>query len=368
MNKVKVGIIGCGNISGNYLKNAKTFPILDIAAVADIDVARAQAKATEFGVPKACSVDDLLKDPSIEIVINLTIPAAHAAVALKCIEAGKHVISEKPLAVNRAEGKQIMDAAAKKNILVGAAPDTFLGAGHQLARKLIDDGAIGRPVAATAYMMGRGHEGWHPDPEFYYKPGGGPMFDMGPYYVTDLLQILGQPKRVTGSTSIAIPERTIGSAPKKGQKITVETPDHFTGTIEFENGCIATVIMSFAVWYAQNASPITIYGTEGTIMIPDPNGFDGEVKLWKNGDQGKEYQVVPQVHRAGYGRSVGAADMAYAIRSGRKHRASGQQGFAVLDVMEGFLDAGRTGKAYDVQAKYERPAALPAGLAEGVLD
>lgn len=366
MTKVKTGIIGCGNISGNYLTNAKKFPILDITTLADLDLPRAQARATEFNVPKAASVDELLRDPFIELVINLTIPQAHGPVALRAIEAGKHVISEKPFAVTRDEGRRVLAAAAKKNVLAGGAPDTFLGAGHQTARKLIDDGAIGRPVAATAYMMGRGHEGWHPDPEFYYKNGGGPMFDMGPYYMTDLLQLLGPVRRVAGSTSIAIPERTIGSEPKRGQKIKVETPDHVTGTMEFQNGCIATVIMSFAVTGAQNASPITIYGTGGTLMVPDPNGFDGAVKLLKLGE--KEYTEVPLTHRTGYGRSVGAADMAYAIRGGRKARAGGEQAYAVLDIMQAFLDAGETGKAVEIEAKYERPAALPVGLAEGELD
>lgn len=367
MDKVRIGIIGCGNISGAYLTNARKFPILEVAACADLDIARAQARAKEFGVPKACSAEELLADPSIEIVVNLTIPAAHAAVALQAIEAGKHVVSEKPLGINRVEGQRILAAAKRKNVRVGCAPDTFLGAGHQTVRKLIDDGAIGRPVAATAYMMGHGHESWHPDPEFYYKPGGGPMFDMGPYYLTDLMQLLGPVKRVSGSASIAIPERIIGSQPKKGQKIKVETPDHITGTAEFENGCIATVIMSFAVWNAHNAAPITIYGTEGTIMVPDPNGFDGVPRLWRSAEQG-DYKEVPLTHCTGYGRSVGVADLAHAIRSGRKHRANGEQAFAVLDVMEGFLDAGRTGKAYQVIASYERPAPLPAGLALGEMD
>lgn len=369
MDRVKVGIIGCGNISGSYLKNAKQFPILDIHALADMDMERAKARAQEYGVAKACTVDELLADKSIEIVINLTIPAAHAPVALHCIAAGKHVISEKPLAVTREEGKQVLAAAKKAKVRVGGAPDTFFGAGHQLARKLLDEGAIGRPVAATAYMMGHGHESWHPDPEFYYKPGGGPMFDMGPYYVTDLLQLLGPVKRVSGVASIAIPERTITSKPKYGQKIKVETPDHISGTMEFENGCVATIITSFAVWYAQYYSPITIFGTEGTLMVPDPNGFDGEVKIWRHAEhQGKEFQPVPFVHRLGYGRSVGAADMAYAIRSGRPHRASGEQAFATLDIMEGFLDSSRTGKHHVVKAKYQRPAPLPPGLPEGQLD
>ncbi|MCE9591762.1 MAG: Gfo/Idh/MocA family oxidoreductase [Planctomycetes bacterium] len=369
MDRVRVGIIGCGNISSSYLTNARKFPILEVMTLADLDVERAKARAREFSVPKACSVAELLADETIEIVINLTIPAVHAEVALQCIAAGKHVISEKPLAVTREDGKKVLAAAKKAKLRVGGAPDTFLGAGHQLARKLLDDGAIGRPVAATAYMMSHGHESWHPDPEFYYKPGGGPMFDMGPYYITDLLQILGPARRVSGIASIAIPERTITSKPKHGTKIKVETPDHVTGNIEFENGCIATVITSFATWYGQYYSPITIFGTEGTLMVPDPNGFDGEVKVWRNDKhQGKEFQPVPFVHRLGYGRSVGAADMAYAIRSGRPHRASGEQAYATLDIMEGFLDASRTGKNHVVKAKYDRPAPLPPGLAEGVLD
>ncbi|MCC7192257.1 MAG: Gfo/Idh/MocA family oxidoreductase [Phycisphaeraceae bacterium] len=366
MNKVKTGIIGCGNISGNYLINAKKFPILEITTLADLDLSRARERAKEHNIPKAVSVDELLRDSDIELVINLTVPQAHGPIALRAIEAGKHVLNEKPFAVTRDEGRQVLTAAAAKKLLTGGAPDTFLGAAHQTARKLIDDGAIGRPVAATAYMMCRGHEGWHPDPEFFYKNGGGPMFDMGPYYITDLLQLLGPAKRVAALTSIAIPERTIGSEPKRGQKIKVETPDHLAGTIEFHNGCLATVIMSFAVIGAQYPSPITIFGTEGTLAVPDPNHFDGVVKLMKLGQ--KEYTEVPLTHRAGYGRSVGAADLAYSIRSGRIARASGEQAYAVLDIMQAFIDAGQTGKAVELQAKYERPKALPTGLAEGELD
>lgn len=367
MKKVKIGIIGCGAISGAYLGHAKKWPILEVVAVADMLLERAQARAKEFGVPKACTVDELLKDESVEIVVNLTIPKAHAEVALKAIEHGKHVHSEKPLAVNRVEGKAVLAAAKKAKLRVGCAPDTFLGAGHQLARKLIDDGAIGRPVAATAFMLGRGHETWHPDPEFYYKPGGGPMFDMGPYYMTDLLQLLGPIDRVSGGAAIAIPERTITSQPKHGQKIVVETPDHISGTIQFESGCVATIITSFAVYApGHHTSPITVFGTEGTLQVPDPNGFDGAVKLFKPGQ--KEYQEIPFAHRTGYGRSVGVADMAYAIQSGRKHRCSESLAFNVLDAMEGFLDSSRTGKAHTLKTKFERPAMLPVGLPEGELD
>ncbi len=366
MDKIKVGIIGCGNISSAYLTNGRKFPILDIVALADTLLDRAQARAKEFNIPKACTVDELLADESIQLVINLTIPAAHAEVAIKAIEAGKHVLSEKPLGVTREEGKAILAAAKKHKVRVGCAPDTFFGAGHQTARKLIDEGAIGRPVAATAFMMCRGHESWHPDPAFYYKAGGGPMLDMGPYYITDLTQLLGPVTRVVGSAVIAIPERTITSQPKHGQTIKVETPDHVAGNLEFASGVVATVITTFAVVGAEYSSPITIFGTEGTLKVPDPNGFDGEVKLLRRGS--KEWETVAFQHRTGYGRSVGAADMAYAIRSGREHRASGERAYNALDIMLAFLDNGSTGKPVAIKSKYTQPKALPTGLAEGVLD
>jgi len=370
MQKVKVGIVGCGNISDAYLTNAKNFPILDIVAVADLMIERAQDKAAKHGVPHAMSVKQILKEPDIQLIINLTIPKAHGKIALAAINAGKSVLNEKPLAVTRAEGKAILAAAKAKKVRVGCAPDTFFGAGHQTARKLIDEGAIGRPVAATAFMMCAGHEGWHPNPEFFYQPGGGPMFDMGPYYVTDLLQLLGPAKRLTGSAKIVIPVRTIGSKPKAGKKIRVKTPDHLAGNIEFENGAVATIITSFATANAGPSvpQPITIYGTEGTLLVPDPNGFDGPVRLWRKTSGNSEYIEVPPSHTKGYGRSVGAADMAKAILTKRDHRASGERAYAVLDIMQGFIDASDAGKAYNIKAKYTRPAPLPTGLQLGELD
>ena len=214
----KIGVIGCGNISGAYLSAGKKFEILQIAACADLDMERARAKAEEFGVPVACTVQELLADPSIEIVVNLTIPKAHAEVAMAVIAAGKSVYNEKPLAITREDGRRMLDAAQAKGVRVGCAPDTFLGGGIQTCRKLIDDGAIGTPIAATAFMMCHGHESWHPDPEFYYKLGGGPMFDMGPYYLTALVNLIGAVRRVTGSTRVTFPERTITSQPKSGHQ------------------------------------------------------------------------------------------------------------------------------------------------------
>ncbi|HEX3357466.1 MAG TPA: Gfo/Idh/MocA family oxidoreductase [Tepidisphaeraceae bacterium] len=365
---VKVGVIGTGAISGAYLGMAKNFPIVEIAACADIDIERAKQAGEKFQIAKVCTVDELLADPGIEIVLNLTIPKAHVPISLRAIEAGKHTYLEKPLGVDKEEGKVLLAAAKKAKKRIGCAPDTFLGAGLQTARKLIDDGAIGRPVAFTAFMMGRGHEGWHPNPEFYYQVGGGPMFDMGPYYLTALLNLLGRARKINGMASIAIPDRTITSQPLSGKKISVETPDHIVGSIEFENGAVGTIIQTFACYHApyDHKHPIVIYGETGTLQVPDPNGFDGTVLLQSAGE--KQAREMPHSFVVGYGRSVGLADMAYAVRSGRKHRVSGELGFAVLEMMQGFLDSSRTGKAIYLKAKYERPAPMRAELAYGTLD
>ncbi len=366
--KVRVGVIGCGKISGAYLGMAKNFPIVEMAACADLNMDAAKAKAAEYNIPRVCTVDELIKDPSIQVVLNLTVPKAHVPIAMAALEAGKHTYAEKPLGINRDEAKKMMDLAKKKKLLVGCAPDTFMGAGIQTARKLIEDGAIGKPVAFTAFMLCPGHESWHPSPEFYYEVGGGPMFDMGPYYLTALLNLLGPVKRVTGSATIQIPERTITSQPKNGKKITVETPDHIVGTMEFESGAAGVIATSFATRFSpfDGRTPITIFGTAGTIKVPDPNGFDGPVFVQKVGE--KEYQEVPHSFVKGYGRSVGLADMAYAIKSGRKIRASGQQAMAVLDLMQGFLDSSASGKAHKPKTKYAKPAAMPAHLPFGTLD
>ena len=366
--RVRVGVVGCGAISGAYFTGARHFPILDIVACADIERGAAEHKAREFGVPRVCIVDELLADPSVEIVLNLTVPRAHVPVGLRAIEAGKHVYSEKPLGVNREEGQRLIDAASAKGVRVGCAPDTFLGAGLQTARKLIDDGAVGRPVAFTAFMMNRGHESWHPNPRFYYEPGGGPMFDMGPYYLTALLNLFGPVKRLGGMASIAVPERTITSAARFGETIRVETPDHVCGTVEFENGPVGTIVQSFATYHPtyEQSHPITVYGTDGTMKVPDPNTFDGPVYLRKGSDA--EWEETSAGFVSGYGRSVGLADMAHAIRSGRPHRASGALAFAVLEAMEGFFRSSDTGSFYGAIPKFGRPAPMPTHLRFGVLD
>jgi predicted dehydrogenase len=366
--KIRVGLIGCGAISGKYLQTSRGFPILDIVACADLNREAAEKKAAEFSVPKVLDVDELLADKSIDVVLNLTIPKAHAPICLAALDAGKSVYVEKPLAVTRKDGQAILQKAKRKKLLVGCAPDTFLGSGQQTARKAIDDGLIGRPVAFTAFMMCPGHESWHPSPEFYYDPGGGPMLDMGPYYLTALLHLLGPAKRLTGLASVAIPHRTITSKPKAGKKIKVKTPDHIVGSIEFEQGAVGTIVTSFSTRFPgyDNQAPITIFGTEGTLLVPDPNRFTGAVKVRRKDDA--DFWELPPAFAHEYERSVGLADMAYAMRHRRPARAGGDQALAVLDLMLGFLDSSRDGKAYKPKSRYIRPAPLPPDAAFGAFD
>ena len=355
MTPMKIGIVGCGNISNIYLEAGKKFDILDIVAVSDLDLARAQAKAQEHSIAKAVSVGEMLADPEIEIVINLTVPSAHYDVCKATLESGKHTYVEKPLSLTREQGRDLLETAQAKGLRVGGAPDTFLGAALQTCRKLIDDDAIGLPIAATAFMLGRGVEAWHPNPEFFFKPGGGPMFDMGPYYLTALISLLGPLKRVTGSAQMSFPERLITSQPLSGQTIIVETPTHIAGVMDFAGGAVGTIITSFDVW-AHNLPPIEIHGSKGSLSIPDPNMFDGTVKLYTEG----KWAEVPLTHGSSENsRGIGVADMAYAIREGRPHRASGELTFHVLDAMHGFLDASQSGKHYLMESKGVRPEALP---------
>ena len=366
LKKVNVGIIGTGNISGIYLEMGKTFEILNIAAVADLIPERARAQAEKYGVPRVCSVAEMLADPSIEIIINLTIPNAHGEVALAALDAGKSVYNEKPLAITRADGMRMLALAKEKNLRVGGAPDTFLGGGLQTCRKLIDDGWIGQPVAATAFMLCHGHESWHPAPEFYYKIGGGPMFDMGPYYLTALISLMGPVRRVTGSARITFPTRTITSQPLNGTVITVDTPTHVAGVLDFQNGAIATIVTSFDVW-AHNMPCIEIYGTHGSLSVPDPNGFGGPVKVRRPGMD--NWSEIPLSH--GYARnsrSIGVADMAYALRTGRAARANGELCYHVLDIMHAVHDASREGKHVELASTCAQPAPLPLGLTPGELD
>ncbi len=363
---VRIGLVGCGTISAIYLKNAQRLTAFDIVACADIVPARAHARAAEYGVPKASGVADLLADPEIEIVLNLTIPNAHAEIALAALEAGKSVYNEKPLAISRADGRRMLERARAKGLRVGCAPDTFLGGGIQTCRKVIDDGGIGQPAAAVAFMVNHGPEHWHPDPDFYYQTGGGPMFDMGPYYLTALATLIGPVRRVTGSARITAPERIITSEPKRGTAIHVGVPTHIAGVMDFASGAVGTIITSFDVW-GSTVPRLEIYGTEGTLSVPDPNTFGGPVRLNRPREQG--WEDVPLTHpNAENSRGIGLADMAAALRSGRPHRASGELAYHVLDLMHAFHDASDAGTHITVTSACEPPAPFPIGLADGEVD
>ncbi|MEI6421931.1 MAG: Gfo/Idh/MocA family oxidoreductase [Lentisphaerota bacterium] len=362
--KMKVGLIGCGNISPAYLKAAKTFKFMEISKCADVNHSAAEARAKEFEL-EAVSVDKLLADPEIKIILNLTIPKAHTEVNLKALNAGKHVHCEKPLAITREDGKKVVELAKRKKLLVGCAPDTFLGGGIQTCRKLIDDGWIGKPVAGTAFMMCHGHESWHPNAGFYYQTGGGPMLDMGPYYISALVNLLGPVKRTCACTFRAYAERFATCKELYGQMLPVEVETHQAGVLEFVNGSVITVVMSFDVW-KHDHSNIEIYGTAGSLKVPDPNGFGGPVKLSK---PGADWQEIPLSH--GYAenmRSIGVADMVKAIQKRRINRCSGDFAYHVLDVMLSFEESSKSGKHVILKSTCKKPEALPLGLQKGELD
>ena len=364
MKPTPIGIVGCGNISGIYFKNLCTvFNNVTVAACADLNPVRARAKADEYPGVRTCSLAEMLADPTIPLLVNLTTPQGHYPVAMQAVAAGKHVYSEKPLTLTRKEGLALLAAADKAGVRVGNAPDTFLGAGIQTCRRLIDEGVIGVPIGAQAFMLCHGHEGWHPDPEFYYKAGGGPLFDMGPYYLTALVALLGPVKRVTGSARISFPQRTITSAKKNGQSITVEVPTHIAGVMDFASGVIGTLTTSFDVW-ASTTPCIEIFGSEGSLSVPDPNGFGGTVRLRLKGE--KEWREGP--HTAGFpgnGRGVGPSEMVQAISTGRMHRANGALAYHVLDLMHAFYDASTAGRHVLLESTCERPEPMPEGVFDG---
>ncbi|MFI4929621.1 MAG: Gfo/Idh/MocA family protein [Burkholderiales bacterium] len=361
MSKVGTGIIGCGNISGAYLKAMAGFPVLEIRALADLKPEAARAAAAPLGL-RACTVDELLRDDAIEIVVNLTIPAAHVEVGLQAIAAGKHVHSEKPLGLNVADARRLIDAAARRGLRVGCAPDTFLGGGHQACRQLVDAGAIGRAVAGTAFFMCPGHERWHPAPAFYYAAGGGPMLDMGPYYITALVNLIGPVARVAGITSRARAQRTITSEPLRGQTIQVEVATHVAGTLEFANGAVISMATSFDVPKHRHA-PIELYGTEASLMVPDPNHFGGPVELTRAGEGAWQAQPIAHGYADGNYRGIGVADFALALRNERPQRCSGDLALHVLEVMEAFQVSSDSGRHVAIASRPPRPAPLsPAGL------
>lgn len=363
---MNIGVVGCGNISDVYIRNLKRFHGLSLRACADIQLERAKQKADVYDIPKACSPEELLADPDVHVVLNLTPPAVHFSISWKALENGKHVYSEKPLALNRDEGRRLLEAAASRQLRLGCAPDTFMGAAFQTARHACDAGAIGRPVAACAFMLCHGHELWHPDPAFFYAPGGGPLFDMGPYYLTALIQLIGPVRRVSALSQISFPERIVESEPHKGERICVSVPTHVVAALDFESGALCTLTMSFDVW-SHHLPHLEVYGETGSLQMADPNMFDGAVRLKPRGAQ--EWRAITCTH--GYAensRGVGVADMVRAIQSGRPHRASAQTAFHVLDVMQAIHESAERGQAVPIGSRCERAERMPQGLQFGQLD
>ena len=360
--KLGVGIIGAGNISAAYLRLSPNFVGVEVRAVADINMDAAQARAEEFGV-RAETVDGLLQSGDIDIVINLTIPAAHFEVSKRILDAGKHVYSEKPYVLTLEEGAALSKLAESKGLRIGSAPDTFMGGSHQHVRHMIDKGTVGTITSGTAFVMGHGMEHWHPNPDFFYQPGAGPVLDIGPYYVTNLVQLLGPVKRVGALTSTPSKERLITSEPRNGEKIPVDTPTTIHSLLEFESGAVITMVTSWDVWQ-HGHSNMELYGTEGTVHVPDPNFFGGDVRITKRADAAElpggwdhPFAVPNDGDNANY-RCAGLSDMAVAIGEGRPHRCSQELALHVVEVMTKILESGEAGQFIEMTTSCERPEPL----------
>lgn len=353
-----VGLVGCGVISAQYLETLPRLPGLRLAAVADVDTARAAEVGARHGVP-GTDLDGLLDRDDVDVVLNLTIPSAHAEVAHRALAAGKHVHGEKPLALTTAEAEPVLRRAREAGLRVGSAPDTVLGTGVQTARAALDDGLVGTPVAAAVSWSSPGHELWHPAPDFYYLPGGGPLFDMGPYYLTSLVTLFGPVARVSAAATRSGRERTVATGPRAGERLRVEVDTHVAAVLEHEGGVVSSLTVSFETW-ATRAPLFEVHGTAGSLAVPDPNRFSDPVEASTAAEPG--WRVLPVT--AGYadaGRGHGLADLAHAIATDRPHRASGDLAFHVLDVMESVQRAADGHAVVDVRSRVDRPAAVPRG-------
>jgi predicted dehydrogenase len=354
---LRIGVVGVGTISAQYFEAFPRLKGLELTAVADIDAARASEVAARHGVA-ALSVDELLVSPAVDAVLNLTIPAAHVEVGVRALAAGKHVYAEKPFGLTTASARALLEAQTG-GLRIGSAPDTVLGTGIQTARRAIDDGLIGEPVGAAVHWSSPGHESWHPAPSFYYQPGGGPLFDMGPYYLTSLVTLFGPVVRVSGVARRSARERTVAVGPMAGSPVPVDVDTHVTAILEHAGGVASTVTVSFEVW-ATNAPLFEVYGTAGTLQLPDPNRFSEPVAVRTRGSS----DWVGVAVSAGYrdaARGVGLADMAAAIADGTPHRASGELGFHVLEIMEAVLTSSSEHRVVALTSSVERPAAVPLG-------
>ncbi len=366
-----IGVIGCGNISAAYMRLAPRFRGIEMRACADMNPDAAAARAAEFGL-RAETVEGLMAAKDIDVIVNLTIPAAHFAVSKQVLEAGKHVYSEKPFVLTLEEGRELARIAAAKGLRVGSAPDTFLGGAHQLARALIDTGAVGQITSGTCFVQGPGMEMWHPNPDFFFQPGGGPVLDMGPYYISNLVQLLGPVKRVAAMSAKGQEYRTISSKPRAGEKIKVETPTTVHAVLQFHSGAQVTFCASWDVW-EQSHTNMELYGQAGTLHIPDPNFFGGEVRMTKKQafvnampQWDHPFSEINDNGQANY-RTAGLADMAQAILAGRPHRCSLEFALHVVDVMTSILASGEEGKFIDISTTCDQPAALGVADAQALL-
>lgn len=372
-----VGIMGAGNISSAYLKLAPLFKGLEVRAVADIIPAAAQKRAQEFNVA-AQTPDELLKNSEIDVIVNLTIPATHYSVSMDIVSAGKHAYSEKPFVLTLEEGMALKKAADDRGLKVGSAPDTFLGGAHQQARDIIDSGKIGKIMSGTTHVMSRGMEHWHPNPDFFFQVGAGPILDIGPYYVTDLIHLIGPVKRVSAFTNMAREEREVtAEGPFKGTKIKVGTPTTIHGVLEFHSGAIITIGASWDV-ASHGHHNIELYGTDGSLYVPDPNFFGGD--LITTDIAGTKSKVMPWSHpfgianqdlesanpRANY-RTAGLADMMAALEGGYTARCGLDVALHAVDVMTSLLKAGESGQVLTLSTTCERPMALTPADAQALL-
>lgn len=368
---MRVGVIGCGTVSEPYLRNMTASPALEVVACSDLVMERAEARAAQFGIPGVCTQADLLADQAIDVVVNLTVPRVHFEVNLAALEAGKHVWSEKPLAMDRTESATLLRVAEERGLQVGCAPDTVLGAGLQTSRKLLDEGEIGRPLAAAAFFMSPGPESWHPDPIFLYQPGAGPLFDVGVYYVSALVNLLGPVASVAAFGRVLYPERVIGSGPHAGESFAVGTDTYVTSILRFENEALVNLVATFGVWGA-DLPKLQVYGGGGVLEVPDPNTFGGPVRVNRHADEGGFIDVPLAFDHTSHCRNcrgLGVADLAEAVREGRTPRASGTIAHHVLDVMQSIGESASQGRHVEVTTTCERPAPMPVGtaLAEGEL-
>jgi predicted dehydrogenase len=360
---MRLGVIGCGSISQVYLRNLTASPEVEVVACADVFPDRAAARAAEFKVGRACSPAEVLADPEIDLVVNLTVPGAHFEITLAALRGGKHVWSEKPLAIDREEGATLVREAAERGLLLGCAPDTILGAGLQTCRTVLDEGLIGVPVAASAFFFNRGPEHWHPDPAFLYQPGAGPLWDVGIYYLTALVSLLGPVSRVTAFGRVLFGERVIGSGPRAGETFKVGTDTYVSSILEFGSGALANLVATFGVWGADLPS-LQIYGPEGVLNAPDPNTFGGPISANLHADEGG-WRDVPLAgerdDRTPNRRGIGVIDMVRAVAERRPPRASGQLAYHVLDVMQSVADSTTSGRHIAVASTCERPITLKSG-------